>query len=45
MLEARKHMAWYIKGVSGGAVLREAVNKATTPQEIKEIINQFAMRN
>ena len=45
VLEARKHMAWYFKGVSGGAVLRETVNKATTPQEIKEIINQFAMRN
>ncbi len=45
VLEGRKHMAWYFKGVPGGAILREAVNKATTSQQMKETINQFAIHN
>lgn len=43
VLEGRKHMAWYFKGVPGGAVLREAVNKATSPEQMRGIINQFAI--
>lgn len=39
--EARKHMSWYIKGASGGAKLREKINKAETPGQMLEIIKIF----
>ena len=41
VLEGRKHMSWYFKGVSGGSVLRECVNKAETPQQMIDILNSF----
>ncbi|MBR5155261.1 MAG: tRNA dihydrouridine synthase DusB [Clostridia bacterium] len=37
--EARKHMSWYIKGAKGGARLREVINKASTFDEMMEVIN------
>ncbi len=39
--EARKHMAWYIKGCKGGARLRDAIMKAHTCEEMLKII-EFA---
>lgn len=36
--EARKHMAWYIKGKPGGAKLRELIMQAKTMEEMTEII-------
>ncbi len=36
--EARKHMAWYIKGMPGGARLREMINTASTEAEMREVI-------
>ena len=42
ILEARKHMAWYLKGVHGGAPLRVEINKATTEVEMKNIIFSVA---
>ncbi len=36
--EARKHMAWYIKGIRGGARVREEIFKAKTKEEMLEII-------
>lgn len=41
VLEGRKHMAWYYKGVSGGAVLRTALNKAQKYDEMCGLINEF----
>lgn len=41
VLEGRKHMAWYFKGVSGGAVLRTALNKAQKYDEMYGLINEF----
>lgn len=41
--EARKHMAWYIKGISGAANARNKINKAETLDEIHEIINDLAV--
>lgn len=41
VLEGRKHMAWYFKGVSGGAVLRTALNKAQKYGEMCGLINEF----
>ena len=39
--EARKHMAWYIKGVRGGARLREEIFKAKTKDDMLEIIKKL----
>ncbi len=39
--EARKHMAWYIKGMPGGARLREVINKAETLEQMLEIIKRL----
>ena len=39
-LEMRKYYAWYTKGMRGAAELRQTVNSATTPDEIKELINK-----
>lgn len=41
VLEGRKHMSWYFKGVPGGAVLRERVNKAESPDEMRDILHTF----
>lgn len=42
-LEARKHAAWYIKGMIGAAAIRNEINCAVTPDEIFGILNR--MRN
>ena len=39
--EARKHMAWYIKGMPGGARLREIINTASTEAEMREVIKML----
>lgn len=41
VLEGRKHMAWYFKGVSGGAVLRTEINKAQKYEEMRELITEL----
>ncbi|MDP4153240.1 MAG: tRNA dihydrouridine synthase DusB [Bacillota bacterium] len=38
--EARKHMAWYLKGVRGSASLRDRINRMTTLTEILEIADE-----
>ena len=38
ILEARKHMAWYIKGAKGGARLRELINTAKSPEDMLRVI-------
>ncbi len=42
--EARKHMAWYIKGCRGGPKLRDAIMKALTRDEMLKIID-FVRQN
>lgn len=39
VLEGRKHMAWYFKGICGGARLRERVNQAQTAEEMESILD------
>ncbi len=39
ILEARKHMSWYFKGIPGGAPLREQFNKASTFQEMTALLS------
>ena len=36
--EARKHMAWYIKGCRGGARIRDAIMKADSKEKMLKII-------
>jgi len=40
MLEARKHAAWYMKGLRGGAKLRQAVVTVETIEQLEEIAEQ-----
>ena len=35
--EARKHIAWYLKGMQGAAAFRDEVNKATSLEKILDI--------
>ncbi len=41
ILEGRKHMSWYFKGIPGGAPLRERFNKACTYQEMVELLQSL----
>lgn len=38
--EARKHIAWYIKGKVGSAALRDEVNRAETMREVLEVVDK-----
>jgi tRNA-dihydrouridine synthase B len=38
---ARKHVAWYSKGLPGSAEFRAAVNQATDPARVKGLIRAF----
>lgn len=38
--EARKHIAWYLKGMRGAAEYRDRVNRATTLKEVIEIVDR-----
>jgi tRNA-dihydrouridine synthase len=38
--EARKHIAWYLKGMKGAAAYRDEVNRATTLAKVIEIVNK-----
>ncbi len=40
ILEGRKHMAWYFRGVIGGARLRDRINKVCTLPEMQEILTK-----
>ena len=39
--EGRKHMAWYFKGVTGGAKLRDSINRACTLTEMQNLLDQI----
>jgi len=41
ILEARRHMSRYFKGVQGGAVLRERINQVNTKGEMQKLLNAF----
>ncbi len=42
ILEGRKHMSWYFKGIPGGATMRGAFNKACTQAEMKELLQKIS---
>ncbi len=39
--EARKHLSWYIKGVSGAASARAELNRAETLEDMKKILESL----
>ncbi len=39
--EARKHVAWYIKGLSGAAAMRNRVNLAESKEEMLSLIDEI----
>ena len=39
--EMRKHAAWYTRGLRNSARLRESINRAQTPEEIKDLLISF----
>lgn len=41
VLESRKQMAWYLKGIKDGARLREEIFRANTKEEMQEIIKKI----
>lgn len=41
--EARKHAAWYIKGIQGAASARERINRAESLEEMKNVL--FSLTN
>jgi len=38
---ARKHVAWYSKGLPGSAEFRGAVNQTVEPARVRELIRGF----
>lgn len=42
--EARKHMAWYLKGMRGGAACKNLIFRAETEDEVKGILEDFIAR-
>lgn len=43
VMEARKHLAWYIQGKRGAAQARERVNRASSYVELEKIVNEFLL--
>jgi len=41
--EMRKHCAWYLKGVRNSAKIRNNLNKATSGEEMKELLNTLPL--
>ncbi len=41
LIEMRKHLAWYVKGLPGASVLRSKLVRTSTIQEIKDILTQY----
>lgn len=39
--EARKHMAWYLKGLYGGAKLKNRIFEANTKEDIAELLKSY----
>lgn len=39
--ESRKHLAWYLKGERGSASVRAEVNRASSLEELQNIINNY----
>ncbi len=45
LLEMRSHIAWYIKGMSGSAKIKDICNKQTDFNEVKKILKDYLQLN
>ena len=45
ILESRKHIAWYLKGIKGAASFRNASGSVTTLAEVEALIGQVLEMN
>lgn len=45
VLEGRKHMAWYFKGLCGGAKLRNLINQCDTLEQMLDLISYENLRS
>jgi tRNA-dihydrouridine synthase B len=41
LLEMRKHLSWYLKGMPGAAKMRDKMNTLTTVHAVKEALQEF----
>ncbi len=41
LLQMRKQLAWYLKGLPGAAQRRAAINSARTPQEVRHLLQSY----
>ncbi len=45
ILEGRRHMSRYFRGIIGGATLRERINRVNTKAEMEELLMSFCDKN
>lgn len=43
--EARKHLAWYTKGMRGAPAVRDALMRVNTLEEVREVLSRLAPEN
>jgi tRNA-dihydrouridine synthase B len=41
VLEMRKHLAWYIKGMHGAAQIRQKINECTTYAQLERVLSRL----
>ena len=39
--EMRKHIGWYLKGLRGAAQIRDSINHAETPAQVRDLLSRF----
>ena len=39
--EMRKHLSWYVKGMSKAAEVRDMINKETSAEKVKQILIEY----
>ena len=43
--EMRKHLSWYVKGMSKATEIREMINKETSAEKVKQILIEYFNKN
>ncbi len=44
LLQMRKHLGWYLKGIEGAGALREAINREPSPDGVRAILQEARTR-
>lgn len=45
ILEMRKHISWYLKGIKNAAIIRKDINRLSSKYDIVEVLNKFTAEN